>query len=220
MDKTIDHVTRQAVALSGDIAAGDAHPVEVDGAELVLWRDNEGKAHLWQDRCPHRGMRLSFGFVRDNRLTCLYHGWEFGTDGGCRKIPAHPEMAPPATLCAEVLPVSEAMGMIFAGPHVEIGVISDTWYPVRSVFLSCEPEAALDALKDVSWRKIDGVHLFEDGTLACAVQRRGTDRCVLHLSTTDPSAEARLRWARRLVGLRRMISEGEDRWLSRRTKSP
>jgi len=28
---------------------------------LVLWRDDQGAVHVWADRCPHRGARLSLG---------------------------------------------------------------------------------------------------------------------------------------------------------------
>ena len=46
------------------------------GESIVLWRDGAGKVHALEDRCPHRGMRLSFGFVRGDALNCLYHGWQ------------------------------------------------------------------------------------------------------------------------------------------------
>jgi phenylpropionate dioxygenase-like ring-hydroxylating dioxygenase large terminal subunit len=42
--------------------------------ELVLWRSPQGLA-AWRDRCPHRGARLSLGWVsQDNCLVRPYHG--------------------------------------------------------------------------------------------------------------------------------------------------
>ena len=50
-----------AVGLSGDWEPGAVAGVIVEGREWALWRGVSGKAHIWEDRCPHRGMRLSFG---------------------------------------------------------------------------------------------------------------------------------------------------------------
>ena len=77
------------IALGRDVPAGVTRAVLLDGRELVIWRGNGG-AHVWEDRCPHRGMRLSLGFVRDNSLNCLYHGWQYGASSSCIRIPAHP----------------------------------------------------------------------------------------------------------------------------------
>ena len=84
------------VALSAGLERGTANGTHLFGRELVTWRDGDGAVHVWEDRCPHRGMRLSFGFVRDNRLACLYHGWTYDSAGRCVHIPAHPDQPPPA----------------------------------------------------------------------------------------------------------------------------
>jgi nitrite reductase/ring-hydroxylating ferredoxin subunit len=90
----------------------------------------------WDNRCPHRGMRLSFGFVRGESLTCIYHGWQYGTDGVCHTIPAHPDLTPPATLCATAFGCIEKDGIIWASvsdhdgqPDVEFGDA----HPIRSL---------------------------------------------------------------------------------------
>ncbi|MGB1508948.1 MAG: Rieske (2Fe-2S) protein, partial [Paracoccaceae bacterium] len=36
----------------------------VNGKDVVVWRSTSGKLSAWENRCPHRGMRLSHGFVR------------------------------------------------------------------------------------------------------------------------------------------------------------
>ena len=51
------------VALSADIEPGIANGTRILGREIVVWRDASGAAHVWDDRCRHRGMRPSFGFV-------------------------------------------------------------------------------------------------------------------------------------------------------------
>jgi phenylpropionate dioxygenase-like ring-hydroxylating dioxygenase large terminal subunit len=57
------------------------------GEPLVIFRDQQGKWGCLLDRCPHRLAKLSTGQVIDGRLECLYHGWQFETDGSCSQIP-------------------------------------------------------------------------------------------------------------------------------------
>ena len=102
-----------AVALSADLEPGTSAGTRIDGIELVVWRDLSGRAHVWEDRCPHRGMRLSFGFVRGDRLACLYHGWQFDEAGRCRLIPAHPALTVPGTIRVTTHECVEGSGMIW-----------------------------------------------------------------------------------------------------------
>ena len=53
-----------AVALAGGVETATSMGTRLFGEEIVVWRDATGAAHAWEDRCPHRGMRLSMGFVR------------------------------------------------------------------------------------------------------------------------------------------------------------
>lgn len=57
------------------------------GEDLVLWRDGTGP-RLMEDRCPHRGARLSVGDVVDGNLQCWYHWWRFDGDGQCTSVPS------------------------------------------------------------------------------------------------------------------------------------
>ena len=77
------------IALSRDVPVGVTRAVIVDTREVMIWRGEDGVAQVWEDRCPHRGMRLSLGFVRGNALNCLYHGWQYGAGANCLRIPAH-----------------------------------------------------------------------------------------------------------------------------------
>ena len=56
--------------------------------DLVLFRDAAGKAHCLANTCVHRGGSLSGGTIRDGNVQCPYHGWQFGGDGRCAKIPS------------------------------------------------------------------------------------------------------------------------------------
>ncbi|MEA5573350.1 aromatic ring-hydroxylating dioxygenase subunit alpha [Calothrix sp. UHCC 0171] len=54
---------------------------------LVLFRGSNRKPIALLDKCPHRNVPLSQGWVRDNQIICRYHGWKFDTDGTCQEIP-------------------------------------------------------------------------------------------------------------------------------------
>ena len=101
------------LALGMDVPPETAAPARLRGKEIALWRGADGQVHAWEDRCPHRGMRLSFGFVRNGNLACLYHGWQFGADATCRHIPAHPELRVPGTIHAHAYRAEERAGVIW-----------------------------------------------------------------------------------------------------------
>ncbi|WP_342077808.1 Rieske (2Fe-2S) protein [Yoonia sp. SS1-5] len=125
-----------AVGLCEDVPAGTVVPRRVLGTDLAIWRSATGKFHAWGDRCPHRGMRLSHGFVRGEVLSCIYHGWQYGTDGACGYIPAHPNLTPPKTICAQTYPCNQHDDAIWV-------TLSGTDQPLPDVG-GCRPVRSLD----------------------------------------------------------------------------
>lgn len=103
------------VALSADVPPGTVVPAGIPAGPIALWRSASGRLSASADRCPHRGMRLSHGFVRGEALSCIYHGWSYGKDGHCLRIPAHPGLSPPETIRVVTHPVEEAGGVIWVG---------------------------------------------------------------------------------------------------------
>jgi len=102
------------VALSQEIAAGAITATDLLDTRLALWRDSGGALHAWEDRCPHRGTRLSMGALHNDTLRCAYHGWTFGSEGRCKHIPALPVLGE-ANLKAQVAThhVQECYGLIW-----------------------------------------------------------------------------------------------------------
>src|SRR6478609_5295137 len=86
------------VALSADLPAGTVIPARISAGSIALWRSESGRLSPSADRCPHRGMSLSHGFVRGEALSCIYHGWSYAQGGNCIRIPAHPGLTPPETI--------------------------------------------------------------------------------------------------------------------------
>ncbi|MGH7824641.1 MAG: Rieske 2Fe-2S domain-containing protein [Candidatus Binatia bacterium] len=81
----------QPVALSEELALGGPPlKVKILGEDLVLFRDDKGRAGLLGINCSHRGTNLSYGRVEDGGLRCLYHGWLYDIEGRCLEQPGEP----------------------------------------------------------------------------------------------------------------------------------
>lgn len=55
--------------------------------DLVLYRTSQGVA-VARDICPHRGTRISSGWMADGQIVCPMHGLHFDHGGQCTKIPS------------------------------------------------------------------------------------------------------------------------------------
>lgn len=108
------------VAASCQLEPCSSRSARLLGEQLVLFRDQEGQLGLLEDRCPHRGVSLSYGIVEEGRLVCPYHGWSFDRNGACRAMPAEPSGSPLRDrVSVRSYRVEELGGMIFAylGPE-------------------------------------------------------------------------------------------------------
>ncbi|MBN8293672.1 Rieske 2Fe-2S domain-containing protein [Rhodobacter sp. NTK016B] len=177
------------LALSDAITAGSSAGAIVKGLEVVVWRDDAGNAHAWEDRCPHRGMKMSFGFVRGDHIACLYHGWQYGVDGQCQKIPAHPELDVPKSICVNTYGAAEAGGMIWAalGEAGDAPTLPDAT-AVRSLYIEVPLNTALAALPSAVGAKgftPEGPVARLDsrwGMLLVGLQEIGETSCALHIA--------------------------------------
>lgn len=141
-----------AVAWSREIEPGRLLARRILATDLVLWRSTEG-LHCWRDLCIHRGARLSLGKIRTGEkvdagsgsadsaesraatrecLICPYHAWEYAPTGECIRIPAHPDLTPPAKARAQTFAVRERYGVVWvcigepAHPLPEFSLAEDT----------------------------------------------------------------------------------------------
>jgi nitrite reductase/ring-hydroxylating ferredoxin subunit len=104
-----------AVARSEEVRQGHVFQSALFGQEMAVWRAQSGGVNAWENRCPHRGVRLSIGEQIGDELRCRYHGWRFATGTGqCTYMPAHPTQKPGAALCATVYRSSERYGYVWA----------------------------------------------------------------------------------------------------------
>ena len=93
-----------------------AQPVGVTrlGEKMVFWRDQAGKVCSAVDRCPHRGVALSVGKIKDGHLQCPFHGFEYDASGKCVLIPANGRNGViPNAMRLNSYPTYEAHGLIW-----------------------------------------------------------------------------------------------------------
>ncbi|MDB5220222.1 MAG: ksha1, partial [Myxococcaceae bacterium] len=76
-----------AVAPSRRVPRGGLAAIDAFGERLVVWRDEDGAAHVQQRFCPHMGASLACGSVEGKRVVCPFHRWEFDADGSCARVP-------------------------------------------------------------------------------------------------------------------------------------
>ncbi len=140
-----------AIGGSSGLAPRAVMPAIVRGTELAVWRDPDGAVHAWRNQCPHRGMRLSFGFVDGNgRLACRYHGWRYAADGKCAAVPAHPDRPPPDDVSVTAYASGERDGLIWvalsdAPPLGEIATPGEELVFCRSLVARAGPDILVDA---------------------------------------------------------------------------
>lgn len=178
-----------AVGLSQDLRKAMAMPAHVDGVDLALWRSASGIVHAWGDRCPHRGMRLSHGFVRGETLSCIYHGWQFDEDGGCASIPAHPKLTPPKSICATTYKCEESGGVIWASlkDTSETPPALPDGAPVRSVEVDVPLAAVAAHFGDAA------AQVIRKDDMTVVLQPVCATKSALHLLSTG-DAKAASRW--------------------------
>jgi phenylpropionate dioxygenase-like ring-hydroxylating dioxygenase large terminal subunit len=103
------------IAQSKEVTDDAPLKVRILGLPFVAFRDSGGNPHLLSDTCIHRGGSLGLGWVRDGRVICPYHGWEYGGTGKCLKIPTLPEdTKSPARAKVDSYPTDEKYGILFA----------------------------------------------------------------------------------------------------------
>lgn len=99
---------------SGRVRRGELTRVERLGEQLLLWRDAGGTVHVQEDRCPHRGARLSLGVHMGDRIACNYHGVQVDGHGVVASVPGSPGCALEGRSALRTFPAEEHGGAVFA----------------------------------------------------------------------------------------------------------
>ncbi len=159
------------------------------GDPIVVWRDGKGTIHVLEDRCPHRGARLSMGRNMGDRLSCWYHGVEIGGDGEVIRVPAVDKCPLEGEHAVRSYPSFERMGGIFAWfgdeLHAEPGEFrmpeeftSDEWGGVLcTAHWACNYRYAIDNVMDpMHGTYLHAVsHSMSEGSTEAKMRARDTD---------------------------------------------
>ncbi len=95
---------------------GQVQPVTLWQQSIAVYRDAAGQAHALENACPHKGIELHRGEVRQDRLVCPYHGWEFAPSGECVNIPYFPPDQKLPCAQARSYPTTERYGIVWVFP--------------------------------------------------------------------------------------------------------
>src|SRR6516162_3181141 len=101
------------IALERDIHPYSLARASLDGRDLLVWRDDCDQIHVWEDRCPHRSIRLSAGRNLGDCIQSAYHGWRFSKNGTVLAIPAELH-APRPDIKVWIISRHIAFGMVWA----------------------------------------------------------------------------------------------------------
>lgn len=151
------------------------------GRPIVVWRGREGVVCVADAYCAHLGARLSpetGGRLRNGRLVCPFHGFEYDASGTCVATPNAP---PPRTCRLRCYPVQEVNGFVFAywdnegrEPDWKLPELDEEgwsriackWYTVRS-----HPQDIAENSVDIN--HLSSVHGWEGGERSREVEVDG-----------------------------------------------
>jgi ferredoxin-NADP reductase/nitrite reductase/ring-hydroxylating ferredoxin subunit len=141
------------IASSEDLPFRHVYQGQLLGRELAVWRADDGNVNVWENRCLHRGVRLSIGINEGQELKCQYHGWRYANQSaGCTYIPAHPADAPARRIENRKYPVKEAFGLVWSAANDEkpfapfSGAEGQNWFALRPMPVNAAPEDVVAGL--------------------------------------------------------------------------
>ncbi|HZH04836.1 MAG TPA: aromatic ring-hydroxylating dioxygenase subunit alpha [Myxococcaceae bacterium] len=100
------------VAFSRELTAARPLSARLLESDLVLWRSPAG-VRAARRYCAHRGADLSSGEVADGALVCPFHGWTYGPDGRCIRIPSQPSAPIPEGARVDAFLAAERYGLVW-----------------------------------------------------------------------------------------------------------
>jgi nitrite reductase/ring-hydroxylating ferredoxin subunit len=103
------------IAASSEVPMRHVFHAQLLGQDLAVWRADDGFVNVWENRCLHRGVRLTIGINLGSELKCQYHGWRYANrTAACTYIPAHPANAPARIIRNKTFKGFERHGLIWS----------------------------------------------------------------------------------------------------------
>jgi len=142
------------VATEHDLAPRTLFRGQLLGHEIVVWRADDGFVNVWENRCLHRGVRLSIGTNNGAELVCRYHAWRYANrSAGCTYIPAHPADSPARTITNRTFPTVQRYGLVWTGEDPqgevpEIAMLDHETLGLRNLAVNAPASVVLEHLAD------------------------------------------------------------------------
>ena len=190
--------------------AGDYLTTDIAGNPVIVIRQEDRAIRVLHNRCAHRGAR-----VLENRqgnasvLSCSYHGWRYGSDGGLLSIPCPEHYRDtdvennPARYRLPTTRSESCRGFIFANLAENAPALSDYLGGARRALdnmVDRSPEGEIEAVKG-SFRSLyrnnwkiylenlhDGLHPLHVHPSSIAASRAQIDRIAQTPGKTPPLA--------------------------------
>lgn len=173
------------VEFSRNLLPGQVLQSTLLGHELALWRSASGAMEVWENRCPHRSVRLSLGFVVGEELVCRYHGWRYGRDGHCVSVPSSPKDARPPSACARTYLSRESDGIVWASlARMPAGYpprLGDDLVPSRSFTVDLDAGTFALQAERAGWLQGQSTCVWQEGALALLIQPLMPGTSIVHL---------------------------------------
>lgn len=133
------------------------------GEPVALYRDPLGKVIALEGRCPHRNYPLAKSPIRGDAIECGYHGFTFGPDGQCIRIPSQATI--PKVCKVKAFHVIEKWNWVWIWPgdpdladesllpdHEDMKITSEGWVAERALthLLHARPQILHENLTDIS----------------------------------------------------------------------
>ena len=208
------------VARSADLVDGHIYHGRLLGQELAVWRDGEGRPNAWENRCPHRGMRLTVGMHLGSGVRCLYHGLRYASGSGrCTAIPSLGDRELPRQLniCVKTFAVREKYGLVWASlaesaSEPVIAALDGVQHTtLRSVVIGVAAENVMDALAnsqhhgtvvpaEAGTRRLSFASSTNDKTIILIVQPADLQKSIVHsvaigeFASDDSTTRSHRRW--------------------------
>lgn len=190
------------IAASHDLAYRHVFHGQLLGREFAVWRADDDFVNIWENRCLHRGVRLSIGINDGRELKCQYHGWRYSNrTAGCTYIPAHPADAPARTITNRTFPAVERYGFIWTAeepvgdvPEID-GLAQGEPLVLRGVPVNAAADRVVERLKTYRFQPVGALDADDadmtieaDGAFSLTlVARNGAaeTRCVFFVQPVD-----------------------------------
>ncbi len=116
-------------ASSSELGEAQLLPRRLLGCDVLLYRRRDGTPVALEDRCVHRGLPLSRGWLEGDDVVCGYHGFRYASHGACIRVPTQAQIPPRATVRAFPVVEKPPFVWIWTGDPARADVAKVPVYP-------------------------------------------------------------------------------------------